>query len=68
MVNGLGRMRAFAMYTTLLLDKELASGDEQVRADSAELVALRATVAGFHDAAAAADPVNCDPEQICSYL
>ncbi len=32
--------RAFAMWTTLLLDKELASSDEQERRDCADLVAL----------------------------
>jgi alkylation response protein AidB-like acyl-CoA dehydrogenase len=32
--------RALAMWTTLQLDKELASDDEQVRADCADLVAL----------------------------
>ena len=32
--------RALAVFTTLLLDKELASDDETVRADSADLVAL----------------------------
>jgi len=32
--------RALAVFTTLLLDKELASGDETVRKDCADLVAL----------------------------
>ncbi len=32
--------RALAMFTTLLLDKQLASGDDAVRADCADLVAL----------------------------
>ena len=32
--------RALAMYTTLLLDKELATADEEVRKDCADLVAL----------------------------
>jgi len=32
--------RALAMYTTLLLDQQLASEDESVRADCADLVAL----------------------------
>jgi alkylation response protein AidB-like acyl-CoA dehydrogenase len=32
--------RALAMFTTLLLDKEIASEDEAVRKDSADLVAL----------------------------
>lgn len=47
-----------------LLSKELADLDTQI----AELTALRAAVAGFHDAAAAGDPAKCDPELICSYL
>lgn len=33
-----------------------------------ELQALRATVAGYRDAVASADPAECDPDQICSYL
>lgn len=47
-----------------LLARQLTDLDWQI----AELVALRSTVARFHDTAAAADPVSCDPEQICSYL
>ncbi len=47
-----------------LMARQLKDLDRQI----AELVALRSTVARFHDTAAAADPVNCDPEQICSYL
>ena len=47
-----------------LLARQLSDLDSQI----AELVALRATVAQFHDAAAKADPSACDPERICSYL
>jgi DNA-binding transcriptional MerR regulator len=47
-----------------LLSKELADLDTQI----AELTAMRAAVAGFHDVAAAGDPAQCDPELICSYL
>lgn len=43
---------------------QLADLDAQI----AELSALRAAVAEFHDAAAAGDPEDCDPDQICSYL
>jgi hypothetical protein len=42
----------------------LAELDAQI----AELVALRATVAECHAAAAAADPDACDAGRICSYL
>lgn len=47
-----------------LLAKELADLDTQI----AELTALRTAVAGFHAAAAAGDPAQCNPELICSYL
>jgi DNA-binding transcriptional MerR regulator len=47
-----------------LLADQLASLDARI----AELVALRATVAGYHSAAAAADPDACDAGRICSYL
>lgn len=47
-----------------LLAGQLADLDARI----AELVALRATVAGYHAAAAAADPEACDAERICSYL
>lgn len=47
-----------------VLSKQLASLDRQI----AELLTLRSTVAEFHDAVAAADPVDCDPERICSFL
>lgn len=46
------------------LARQLMELDRQI----AELVALRATVAEYHDVAAAADPVSCDPERICSYV
>lgn len=47
-----------------LLAEQLTDLDRQI----AELAALRATVAEFHDKVAAADPVECDPERICSFL
>ncbi|WP_427008299.1 heavy metal-responsive transcriptional regulator [Pseudarthrobacter sp. H2] len=47
-----------------LLAEQLRDLDARI----AELTALRATVAEFHDAAAAGDPAACDPERICSYL
>lgn len=47
-----------------LLAAQLTNLDRRI----AELVALRFAVAESHDAAAAADPAACDPEQICSYL
>ncbi|ACL42460.1 heavy metal-responsive transcriptional regulator [Pseudarthrobacter chlorophenolicus] len=47
-----------------LLARQLADLDAQI----AELTALRAAVAEFHDTAAAGDPRKCDPDQICSYL
>ncbi|WP_308468505.1 heavy metal-responsive transcriptional regulator [Rathayibacter soli] len=47
-----------------LLGRQVADLDRQI----AELVALRATIAEYHDTVAAADPVACDPERICSYL
>ncbi len=47
-----------------LLAKQLTDLDWQI----AELVALRSTVARFHDTAAAADPATCDSERICTYL
>lgn len=47
-----------------LLANQLRDLDAQI----AELTALRAAVAEFHDAAAAGDPAACDPERICSYL
>lgn len=46
------------------LDGQLAGLDQQI----AELVVLRATVAEYHDAVAASDPVSCDPERICSFV
>jgi MerR family transcriptional regulator, copper efflux regulator len=47
-----------------LLARQLTDLDRHI----AELVALRAIVAEYHDTVAAADPVACDPERICSYL
>lgn len=47
-----------------LLGRQLSESDNQI----AELTALRATVAEFHDTAAAGDPASCDPERTCSYL
>lgn len=46
------------------LARQVAHLDRQI----AELIALRATVAEYHDTVAAADPVGCDPERICSYV
>ena len=47
-----------------LLARRLAELDARI----SELTALRATVAGFHQDVAMADPTGCDPEEICSYL
>ncbi|WP_298865223.1 heavy metal-responsive transcriptional regulator [uncultured Microbacterium sp.] len=47
-----------------LLARQLADLDRQI----AELVALRATVADFYDAASEPDLAACDPDRICSYL
>ncbi len=46
------------------LARQLTGLDRQI----AELVALTATIAEYHDTFATADPVACDPERICSYL
>ncbi|WP_425563838.1 MerR family DNA-binding protein [Rhodoglobus aureus] len=46
------------------LARQLTGLDRQIT----ELVALRATVAEYYDAAAAADSVSCDSERICSLL
>ncbi|NGN84003.1 heavy metal-responsive transcriptional regulator [Arthrobacter silviterrae] len=56
--------QAPCIHVRELLAKQLSDLDAQI----AELTALRATVAEAHDAAAAGDPVRCNPEQICSYL
>ncbi|HEY1158836.1 MAG TPA: heavy metal-responsive transcriptional regulator [Arthrobacter sp.] len=61
-VRDLGQ--APCVHVTDLLANQLRDLDAQI----AELTALRATVAEFHDAAAAGDPAACDPERICSYL
>jgi len=47
-----------------LLAKQLTDLEAKI----AELTALRATVAEFHESVAAGDPAACDPERICSYL
>ncbi|MEO6944199.1 MAG: heavy metal-responsive transcriptional regulator [Lacisediminihabitans sp.] len=47
-----------------LLARQLADLDQQV----SELLALRSDVAALHNVVAAADPVSCDPGQICSFL
>ncbi|MEQ4520985.1 heavy metal-responsive transcriptional regulator [Pseudarthrobacter sp. B907] len=47
-----------------LLAQQLHDLDARI----AELTALQATVAAYHDAAAAGDPAACDPERICTYL
>lgn len=47
-----------------LLAQQLADLDRRI----GELIALKATVAEFYDAAADPDPTACDPDRICSYL
>ena len=61
-VRDLGQ--APCIHVKNLLANQLRDLDARI----AELTALRATVAEFHDAAAAGDPAACDPERICSYL
>ncbi|OOP64991.1 heavy metal-responsive transcriptional regulator [Arthrobacter sp. SRS-W-1-2016] len=56
--------RAPCTHVRDLLAGQLADLDAQI----ADLVALRATVAGYHAAVAAADPEACDADRICSYL
>ncbi len=51
-------------HVVTLLGNELERLDAQI----AELTALRATVASFHEAANAGDPTRCDAELICSYV
>jgi DNA-binding transcriptional MerR regulator len=67
-IRGILRVRdagdAPCVHVRDLLAKQLADLDRQI----AELVAFRATVVAYHDAVAAADPVACDPERICSFL
>lgn len=46
------------------LETQLTGLDRQI----AELVALRATIAEYRDVVAAADPVSCESERICSFL
>ncbi|SDY05140.1 DNA-binding transcriptional regulator, MerR family [Modestobacter sp. DSM 44400] len=47
-----------------LLGRRLADLDRQI----ADLLELRATVAGLHAGTAAADPETCDPATVCRYL
>jgi MerR family copper efflux transcriptional regulator len=47
-----------------LLARQLSDLDRKIE----ELIALRATVAGFHRNVIGADPASCDREQICSFL
>ena len=47
-----------------LLAHQVTQLDRQI----AKLVALRATVAEFHAAAVESNPVECDPNRICSLL
>lgn len=47
-----------------LLARQLTDLDRQI----AELMTLRTTIAEYHDTVAAANPVACNPERICSYL
>ena len=56
--------RAPCIHVRDLLAGQLDGLDAQI----AELAALRATVAQYHAAAAAADPDACDTGRICSYL
>lgn len=56
--------QAPCLHVRDLLAKQLRDLDARI----AELIALRATVAEFHDAAAAGNPADCDPQRICSYL
>lgn len=67
-IGGILRVRdagdAPCIHVRDLLAKQLTDLDRQI----AELVALRATVAKYHDKVAAADPVECDPERVCSFL
>lgn len=51
-------------HVTDALENQLRDLDQKI----AELHALRATVAGYRDAVASADPAGCDPTRICSYL
>ncbi|WP_026551342.1 heavy metal-responsive transcriptional regulator [Arthrobacter sp. H20] len=46
------------------LSVHLKNLDQQI----AELTALRESVAGFYESAAAGDPDQCNAERICSYL
>ncbi|MHA7156202.1 heavy metal-responsive transcriptional regulator [Arthrobacter sp. TMN-50] len=46
------------------LSEHLRNLDRQI----AELTALRESVAGFYEIAAAGDPNQCNAERICSYL
>lgn len=52
------------MHVRGLLARQLADLDRQI----GELVALRATVAEFYDAASEPDADACDADRICSYL
>ena len=67
-IGGILRVRdaghAPCIHVRDLLAKQLTELDRQI----AELVALRSTIAEYHDAVVAADPAVCDPERICSYL
>lgn len=47
-----------------VLGKQIMDLDRQI----AELTALRATVAGQYATVEAAEPRNCEAEQICSYI
>ena len=47
-----------------LLGERLADIDQQI----ADLIALRATVAGLHDQAATVEPNTCAPATVCRYL
>ncbi|GAB3043400.1 hypoxia response transcriptional regulator [Parafrigoribacterium mesophilum] len=67
-IGGILRVRdagdAPCIHVRDLLAGQLTDLDRQI----SELVALRATIAEYHDRIASADPVACDPERICSYI
>lgn len=67
-IGGILRVRdagdAPCMHVRDLLTRQLTDLDRQIE----ELVALRSTIAEYHDTATAADPATCDPQRICSFI
>lgn len=67
-IDGILRVRdagtAPCAHVTDALENQIHDLDQKI----AELHALRATVSGYRDAVASADPAGCDPARICSYL